>query len=111
MSYVQYPYEVLSQLGQNLVDVGTKLSEKQRGAQAVDGLGSDGQSRIQDSINDFRHTWKASAAKLIGEIGDWGGLSKAIGDMVSQFDAQVASQLNPSGGPSTAPTGHGHLAR
>jgi len=108
--YIQYPYSDLSQLGQNLVDVGTKLSEKQRGAEDVDGLGSDGQSRIQDSINDFRHTWKASVGKLIGEIGAWGGLSKAIGDMVAQFDAQTAAALNPSGGRHAA-AGGGHVAQ
>lgn len=99
MTYVQFPYEVLSQLGNNLSDVSSRLGEKQHGANGCDGLGSGGQDKIQHEIEHFRSEWKTSIGKLIEDIGNWGGLSKAIGDMVQQFDAQAAQALAPPGSP------------
>ena len=96
MTYVQYPYEVLSELGQNLHDIGDRLSSRQRAASDVQGLGGGGQSRVHSAIDDFRHTWKTSVGDLTAEIGHWGGLSKAIGAMVSQFDIQASAELRPS---------------
>jgi hypothetical protein len=101
MTYVQFPYATLSQLGANLDGVGSRLSEKQHGADSCDGLGGDGQERIQQAIESFRDEWKTSIGKLVEDIGIWGGLSKAIGDMVQQFDAQAAQALKPQG--DTAP--------
>ena len=72
-----------------------KLGEKQHGANDIAGLGSDDQQRIQDAINDFRDEWKTSFRKLNEDIDNWGGLSKAIGDMVMQFDGQAAQALAP----------------
>jgi hypothetical protein len=98
MTYVQFPYEVLSQLGADLDDLGSRLGEKEHGARHCDGLGSDGQDRIQDEIEHFRSEWKTSIDRLVEDIGKWGGLSKAIGDMVQQFDADAAKALAPPGG-------------
>lgn len=97
MTYVQFPYVVLAQLGQDLNDVASRLTSKEHGAADCGGLGSDGQSRIQDAIGDFRDEWKTSINSLTEDIGNWGGLSKAIGDMVQQFDAQAAQALSPPG--------------
>jgi hypothetical protein len=97
MTYVQYPYQVLSELGQNLSDVSTRLDEKQHGATDCNGLGSDGQCTIQDAINHFRSEWKTSISNLVEDIGRWGGLSKAIGDMVDQFDTQTAMAMSQTG--------------
>jgi hypothetical protein len=97
VTYVQFPYEVLSQLGTNLSNLSTQLASKQHGANDCAGLGSDGQDRIQHEVENFRGEWKTSINNLIDDIGNWGGLSKAIGDMVQQFDAQVARALAPPG--------------
>jgi hypothetical protein len=97
VTYVQFPYETLSQLGSNLNDVGSRLQAKQHGADSCEGLGGDGQDKIQQAIENFRDEWKTSIGKLVEDIGNWGGLSKAIGDMVQQFDAQAAQALLPPG--------------
>jgi hypothetical protein len=96
VTYVQFPYEVLSQLGTNLSDLSALLGSKQHGANDCEGLGPDGQD-IQHEIENFRGEWKTSINNLIDDIGNWGGLSKAIGDMVQQFDAQAARALAPPG--------------
>jgi hypothetical protein len=98
VTYVQFPYEVLSKLGADLGDVSSRLQAKQHGADDCAGLGSDGQDRIQHEIEHFRGEWKTSIRNLTQDIGDWGGLSKAIGDMVQQFDSQAARALTPPGG-------------
>lgn len=103
MTYVQFPYEVLSQLGTNLSDVSTRLGESHHGASDCAGLGSDGQGDIQNAVGHFRSEWKTSISDLLDEIGKWGGLSKAIGAMVDQFDQQTAAAMTPGGG-STAPS-------
>jgi hypothetical protein len=103
MTFVQYPYAVLSQLGNNLHDVSGKLTEKNRGAAACMGLGSNGQAKIQHSIDGFRGTWKQSVRELLEGVGKWGGLSGAIGDMVAQFDAQTAAALRPDSAGPVAP--------
>jgi hypothetical protein len=99
VTFVQYPYAVLVSLGTDLQNVSTKLGEKEHGAADVNGLGSDDQGRIQDAISSFRDEWKTSFRKLNEDIDNWGGLSKAIGDMVAQFDSQVGQALTPQGGP------------
>ncbi len=99
MTYVQFPYATLVSLGTDLQNVGDKLSEKQHGANSCDGLGSDDQQKIQDALDDFRDEWKTAFGKLTEDIGNWGGLSKAIGDMVSQFDAETGKALEPPSGP------------
>jgi hypothetical protein len=97
VTYVQFPYEVLSRLGVELADISSRLGEKQHGAIDCQGLGSDGQDRIQHEIGHFRSEWKTSIRNLTEDIGNWGGLSKAIGDMVQQFDSQAARALAPPG--------------
>jgi len=97
VTYVQFPYEVLARLGTNLGDLSARLASKQRGANNCVGLGSDGQDRIQQEVENFRSEWKTSINNLIDDIGNWGGLSKAIGDMVQQFDSQAARSLAPPG--------------
>jgi hypothetical protein len=99
LTYVQFPYATLVSLGSNLQNISTKLAEKEHGASNCDGLGSDDQHRIQDAIDHFRDEWKTSLRKLNEDINNWGGLSKAIGDMVSQFDAEAAKALAPPGAP------------
>jgi hypothetical protein len=103
MTYVQYPYAVLSQLGNNLDDLSGRLSRKNRGAAACVGLGSNGQVKIQHSIDGFRSTWKQSVRELVDGVGKWGGLSSAIGDMVAQFDEQTAAALRPGASAPAAP--------
>lgn len=97
MPYVQFPTEVLIALGTELNAVSTKLSDKNRGAENCGGLGGDGQSKVQDAIGSFSSTWKTSVKQLLDEVDKWGGLSKAIGDMVDQFDSQSAAALSPTG--------------
>jgi hypothetical protein len=100
MTYIQYPYATLARLGSDLSAVSNRLTDKQRGAEQCDGLGGDGEDRIDAAIGDFRSTWKTSVGKLVEDVSKWGGLSKAIGDMVAQFDAETAAALRPSGAPS-----------
>ena len=97
MTYAQFPYEVLVRLGSNLQALESSLSEKNRGADDCNGLGSDHQSRIQDAIGDFRGTWKTSVNDLIDEVGEWAQKSTGIGTMVQQFDEQTAAMMRPSG--------------
>jgi hypothetical protein len=97
LTYVQFPYAVLVTLGTDLQNISAKLGEKQHGANDCAGLGGDPQQQIQDEIDNFRGEWKTSFGKLNEDIDNWGGLSKAIGDMVSQFDAQAAAALAPPG--------------
>lgn len=95
MTYVQYPYATLVSLGTSLQDVSSKLGEKHHGAEDCDGLGSGDQRRIQTAIDHFRDEWKTSVRNLNEDIDNWGGLSKAIGDMVAQFDADAGHALAP----------------
>ncbi len=99
MTYVQYPYATLVSLGTELENISTKLADKQHGANDVGGLGSGPQQQIQSAVSSFRDEWKTSFGKLNEDIANWGGLSKAIGDMVAQFDAQAAVCLAPPDGP------------
>jgi hypothetical protein len=94
MSYVQYPYATLVSLGQNLTSLSERLQGDHRGAEDCNGLAGD-HADIQDAISDFRGEWKTSLLELMTNIGKWGGLSKAIGEMVAQFDAQTAAALRP----------------
>jgi hypothetical protein len=97
VTYAQFPYDTLRKLGGDLVDISVRLGEKERGANDCQGLGSDGQDRIQHAIGHFRDEWKASVKQLVDDIDNWGGLSKAIGDLVSQFDTQTAQDLRGAG--------------
>ncbi len=94
MVFVQYPYETLISLGQNLTHLSESLAESHRGAEDCEGLGSD-QSEIQSAIESFRDTWRTSLLELENNIGQWGGLSQAIGQMVSDWDTQTAAALDP----------------
>jgi hypothetical protein len=99
VTFVQFPYAVLATLGTELQTVSSRLGEKEHGANDCAGLGSDDQQRLQSAISNFRDEWKTSFRKLNEDIDNWGGLSKAIGDMVQQFDTEAARALAPQGGP------------
>lgn len=98
MTYVQYPHATLISLGTNLTALSDRLNGDQRGAEDVDGL-SDQQQRIQNAIGEFRGAWKTSLLELMTNIGKWGGLSTTIGQMVHDFDAQLATALRPGSSP------------
>lgn len=93
--YAKYPYATLLSIGGKLTGVKDSLDTGDRGAKDVDGL-SDDQSDINGKIGDFRGEWEASVNKLKENIGGFGELSTGIGDMVSQFDAEIAKALKPS---------------
>ncbi|MFD7653966.1 hypothetical protein ACFV4N_08305 [Actinosynnema sp. NPDC059797] len=95
MTYVQYPYATLISLGNNLTTISDKLKEGDRGAQDCHGLDNADHGRIQSAIEDFRSEWKTSLKTLLEDIGTWGGLSKQIGQMVADFDGQLANALRP----------------
>ncbi|MGC9668864.1 hypothetical protein ACNTMW_20185 [Planosporangium sp. 12N6] len=97
MTYVQFPYETLVSLGQNLQTLSDKLQGDHRGAADVAGL-TDDHAEISNAISDFRDEWKSSLLELMTNIGTWGGLSEAIGKLVADFDAQTAAALRPDGG-------------
>ncbi|MEU7755972.1 hypothetical protein [Micromonospora sp. NPDC049171] len=95
MTYVQYPYATLVSLGGNLTTLADQLETDHRGVVDCDGL-TDDHSDIQGAISDFRDEWKTSLLELMNNIGEWGGLSSAIGKMVSDFDTQTAAALRPT---------------
>ena len=97
MTYAQFPYETLVSLGQNLQSVSDRLQSGHRGADDCNGL-TDDHADIQQAISDFRGEWKTSLLELMTNIGKWGGLSEAIGKLVSDFDSQTAAALRPNGG-------------
>jgi hypothetical protein len=97
MTYVQFPYATLVSLGQNLTGISEKLEGDHRGAVDCNGL-SDEHGDIQDAIEDFRGEWKTSLLELMTNIGKWGGLTAAIGNLVEEFDTQTAVALAPDGG-------------
>jgi hypothetical protein len=97
VTYVQFPYEDLVSLGQNLKTLSERLESGHRGADDCNGLSGDHHD-IQEAISDFRGEWKSSLLELMTNIGKWGGLSEAIGKMVSDFDSQTAAALRPDGG-------------
>lgn len=99
MTYVQYPYATLISLGNNLTSVSDRLGGEHRGAQDVHGLDAAEQGRIQDAVEGFRDEWKTSLLELMSNIGQWGGLSKTIGQMVNDFDTQLATALRPGESP------------
>lgn len=94
MTYVQFPYETLVALGQNLTSLSEQLQGEERGAYAIAGLSTE-TAAIEQAIEDFRGEWKTSLLELTTNIGSWGGLSAAIGKLVADFDAQVAAALRP----------------
>ncbi|MEU4474277.1 hypothetical protein [Micromonospora sp. NPDC023888] len=95
MTYVQYPYATLVSLGGNLTTLADQLETDHRGVVDCAGL-TDDHSDIQGAISDFRDEWKTSLLELMNNIGEWGGLSSAIGKMVSDFDTQTAAALRPT---------------
>ncbi|MFF5055889.1 hypothetical protein ACFY1S_22175 [Micromonospora sp. NPDC000663] len=95
MTYVQYPYATLVSLGGNLTTLSDQLQTDHRGVVDCAGL-TDDHSDIQGAISDFRDEWKTSLLELMNNIGEWGGLSSAIGKMVSDFDTQTAAALRPT---------------
>lgn len=102
MTYVQYPYATLISLGNNLTTISDKLKEGGPGAQDCHGLDRADHGNIQSAIEGFRDEWKTSLTTLTENIGAWGGLSKQIGQMVADFDGQLANALRPQNG-ETAP--------
>jgi hypothetical protein len=94
MTYVQFPYEALVSLGQNLSTLSEKLQSDHRGAEDCNGLSPD-QDEIQHAIEDFRKEWKTSLLELMNNVGKSGGLAEGIGKMVADFDAQTAAALRP----------------
>lgn len=94
MTYTQFPYDTLISLGQNMKTLSEKLQGDHRGAEDCDGLSGDC-ADIQHAISDFRGEWKTSLLDLMTNIDKWGGLSEAIGKMVSDFDSQTATALRP----------------
>jgi hypothetical protein len=102
--YAKYPYATLQQVGTKLTGISDTLGQSNKGAHDVDGL-SDDQSRIRDAISGFRSEWEESVRKLRDNIGSLGDLSSQIGQMVGQFDAEVAKALRPGGGSGGGPGG------
>jgi len=103
-TYAQYPYATLQQLGGTLTGISDTLSQSNKGAADVNGLGAD-QQRIADAISGFRSEWEQSIRELGENIGNLGELSNQIGQMVGGFDQAVADALRPGGGGS--PSGPG----
>jgi hypothetical protein len=97
--YAKYPYATLTSIGQKLTGVHENLSQGDKGAKDVNGL-SDDQAEINSRIGDFRGEWDASVKKLQENIGHFGSLSTGIGQMVEQFDTDVAQALKPKDGAS-----------
>jgi len=96
VSYYQVPFEQLVELGTDLESLATSLEEDDRGAQDVHGLGSVGnQGDVQNAVSDFRDEWKTSLLELENNISSWGGLTKGIGRLVAEWDAQTAAALRP----------------
>lgn len=95
MTYTQFPYETLVSLGQNLTTLSERLEGEHRGAVDCAGL-SDEHGEITEAISDFRGEWKTSLLELMTNIGKWGGLSQAIGQLVADFDTQTAAALRPT---------------
>ena len=103
--YAQYPYEALQAVGSNLTTISEQISSQSKNAFEVLGFTAD-QSRINDALGHFRSEWEASLNKLGENIGGFGDTSTQIGTMSGEFDAQLASSMNPGGG-SSGPTGPG----
>ena len=96
MSYYQVPFEQLVELGTDLESLSTSLGEENRGASDVNGLGTvGGQGDVQSAVEDFRDEWKTSLLELQNNIASWGGLTKGIGQLVAEWDAQTAAALRP----------------
>jgi hypothetical protein len=96
VSYYQVPFESLVELGTDLESLSTSLGEDHRGAEDVAGLGRVGsQGDVQDAVSEFRDEWKTSLLELENNISSWGGLTKGIGQLVAEWDAQTAAALRP----------------
>lgn len=99
-SYAKYPYDTLKDIGTKLDGV-HKTVQKGHSIHYVDGLHGD-QHDLSDAINGFRGEWKASADKLVENIGDTGTLSTQLGSTAQQIDEQLAKALKPGGGKGSA---------
>jgi hypothetical protein len=92
--YAQYPTEVLITVGGNLNDISDTLSSSSKGAYEILGFSAD-QSPINDALGDFKSEWDASVKKLGENIGDFGDLSKQIGQMAADTDQALADAMHP----------------
>jgi hypothetical protein len=104
--YAQYPHEVLTALGGNLTTISDTLGSSSKGSYEIIGFTPD-QSPINDALGDFKSEWDASVKKLGENIGDFGDLSKQIGQMAAETDQALAQAMSTGG---SAPTGGGATA-
>lgn len=105
-AFAQYPYAALQSVGSNLNSISEQVESDSKGAVDVDGLGGD-QSDIAGAIGDFRDEWKYSVDKLGENIGNFGDLSKQIGEMAGGLDQALADAMRVGGG--AAPGGPGGI--
>jgi hypothetical protein len=98
--YAQYPHEVLIALGGNLTDISDTLGSSSKGSYEIIGFTQD-QAPINDALGDFKSEWDASVKKLGENIGDFGDLSKQIGQMAAQTDEALAQAMSTGGGSSS----------
>ncbi|MET3805634.1 hypothetical protein ABIB25_002638 [Nakamurella sp. UYEF19] len=94
--FAQYPYEALQAVGSNLTTISDQIGSKSKNAFEILGFTAD-QDRINSALGHFRSEWEASVKKLGENIGGFGDTSTQIGSMSAQFDAQLASSMQPGG--------------
>ncbi|MDQ6657692.1 MAG: hypothetical protein M3Z00_05640 [Actinomycetota bacterium] len=99
-SYAKYPYETLMEIGSKLHGVHQTV-QKGHSIHYVDGLHGD-QHDLSDAISGFRSEWRASADKLVQNIGATGTLSTQLGTTAQQIDEQLAKALHPGSGTGSA---------
>lgn len=93
MSYAQFPYAQLVQLGTDLDRLSQELEGDHHGAQDVHGLDEKDHAQIRAAVEGFQDEWKSSLLELIDNIGKTGKLSQAIGTLVQNFDAEMGKGL------------------
>jgi hypothetical protein len=95
--YAQYPYEALQAVGTNLADIADRIGSSSKDAFEIAGFTTD-QDRINQALADFRDEWKESVQKLGENIGGFGDISRQIGTMTAEFDAELARSMRPAAG-------------
>lgn len=103
--FAQYPFQALQAVGSSLTTISEQISSQSKNAFEVLGLTPD-QSRIDEALGHFRSEWEASLKKLGENIGGFGDTSTQIGTMSGQFDAELATALQPGGAPGASQSGH-----
>ncbi len=104
--FAQYPYEALQAVGSSLATISEQISTKSKNAFEVVGFTPD-QSRIDEALGHFRSEWETSLTKLGENIGGFGDVSTQIGTMSGQFDATLATAMNPGGASGASHSTHG----